>query len=243
MKSGIFRRKPNASSRHRLSLVQSSSCPASPRQGMRSNSSLTSLRSFEMNSQGTSSNQSMGLHRSASTISARPRSSPSGLFSYTGGVKFLRQFFSIFSSQLKNYKIFCDLFFFYLYNMNLGSAPSSVQGSRFDLASENRGSAIYVGCSPPRLNEYSIPSSSIASSNKSSISSGSNQSLTTRTRSPSRCTKNTPKTTPKATPRATPKNTPPVSPKSTPTKYVNNPTTSVEINKKNYKNDKTVKIE
>lgn len=80
-KTGIFRRK-SSSSRSRLLPVQSSSCPTSPRQGLRINKSASSLRQYESVA-GTST--TLNLHRSASTISAfRPRSSPSGLYSYTG---------------------------------------------------------------------------------------------------------------------------------------------------------------
>lgn len=81
---GIFRKKSNAAARSRLSITQSSSCPPSPRQGLRLNNSSTSLRQLE----STSANSSLtSLHRSASTMSAnRPRSSPSGLHSYTGMV-------------------------------------------------------------------------------------------------------------------------------------------------------------
>lgn len=61
---------------------QSSSCPSSPRQGLRMNSSCASLSQIDSQLASTSSST---LHRSASTMSAiRPRSSPSGLFSYTG---------------------------------------------------------------------------------------------------------------------------------------------------------------
>lgn len=81
---GIFRKKSNAAARSRLSISQSSSCPPSPRQGLRLNNSSTSLRQLET----TSANASLtSLHRSASTMSAnRPRSSPSGFHSYTGMV-------------------------------------------------------------------------------------------------------------------------------------------------------------
>lgn len=82
-RQGIFRKKSNAS-RSRLSINQnrqSSSCPSSPRQGLRLNNSTSSLSQLDGNVPSTSSS----LHRSASTMSAiRPRSSPSGLFSYTG---------------------------------------------------------------------------------------------------------------------------------------------------------------
>lgn len=89
IRPGIFRRK-SSSSRSRLSVVQSSSCPTSPRQGLRSNNSASSLRNFETNLSmaGCSSTSDIvpGLQRSASSISTvgRPRSSPSGLHSYTG---------------------------------------------------------------------------------------------------------------------------------------------------------------
>lgn len=85
-KAGIFRKKSN-SSRSRLSIspsqYKSSSCPSSPRQGaLRLNNSTSSLSQYELNAASTST---AVLHRSASTMSAfRPRSSPSGLFSYTG---------------------------------------------------------------------------------------------------------------------------------------------------------------
>lgn len=86
-KAGIFRKKSNTS-RSRLSINQgssnrqTSSCPSSPRQGMRLNSSTSSLTQYEQNAATT---PTTALHRSASTMSSlRPRSSPSGLFSYTG---------------------------------------------------------------------------------------------------------------------------------------------------------------
>lgn len=85
-KAGIFRKKSNTS-RSRLSINQgssnrqTSSCPSSPRQGLRLNSSTSSLTQYEQNAVVTST----ALHRSASTMSSlRPRSSPSGLYSYTG---------------------------------------------------------------------------------------------------------------------------------------------------------------
>lgn len=88
-KAGIFRKKSNTS-RSRLSINQgssnrqTSSCPTSPRQGLRLNSSTSSLTQYEQNAVVTSA----ALHRSASTMSSlRPRSSPSGLFSYTGNYK------------------------------------------------------------------------------------------------------------------------------------------------------------
>ncbi|XP_031630509.1 dual specificity protein phosphatase 12 [Contarinia nasturtii] len=120
-RQGIFRKKSNAS-RSRLSINQnrqSSSCPSSPRQGLRQNNSTSSLSQLDGNASSTSSS----LHRSASTMSAiRPRSSPSGLFSYTG------------------------------------SAPPSVHGSRVDLSNLDKGSAIYLGCTPPRQNSFSATS-------------------------------------------------------------------------------------
>lgn len=82
MKPGIFRRRSsNLSTRSRLSAMQTTSCPTSPRQGARRSS-----RSVEPPGPSTSS---AGLQRSASTISAamRPRSSPAGFFSYTGILK------------------------------------------------------------------------------------------------------------------------------------------------------------
>lgn len=88
-KAGIFRKKSNRS-QSRLSINQSqyksSSCPPSPRQGtLRLNNSTSSLSQLDTNTASTSST----LHRSASTMSAiRPRSSPSGLFSYTGNLNY-----------------------------------------------------------------------------------------------------------------------------------------------------------
>lgn len=81
-KPGIFRRKSsNVSSKSRLAPIQSSSCPTSPRQGLRKGSK--SVEPVPSTSAPTPS--SVGLHRSASTISSfRPRSSPAGLYSYTG---------------------------------------------------------------------------------------------------------------------------------------------------------------
>lgn len=88
-KAGIFRKKSNTS-RSRLSINQgssnrqTSSCPSSPRQGMRLNNSTSSLTQYEQNAIVTST----ALHRSASTMSSlRPRSSPSGLYSYTGKIE------------------------------------------------------------------------------------------------------------------------------------------------------------
>ncbi|XP_055312819.1 mucin-5AC [Sitodiplosis mosellana] len=122
-RQGIFRKKSNAS-RSRLSMNQNrqtSSCPSSPRQGLRLNNSTSSLTQLDSNAMNIAT---VSLHRSASTMSSlRPRSSPSGLFSYTG------------------------------------SAPPSVHGSRVDLSNLDKGSAIYLGCSPPRQNSFSgIPS-------------------------------------------------------------------------------------
>lgn len=78
------------------------------------------------------------------------------------------------------------------------SAPSSVHGSRVDLTTFDKGSAIYLGCSPPRTNLSSnCPLNSSGTPTKT-VESGSNQSLACRKKSP--------------------KNTPPVSPKYTPNK-------------------------
>lgn len=97
-KTGIFRRK-SSTMRSRLASVQSSSCPASPREGMRAISSEGALgrmdhsatsASLASTSAGPSSTCVTGLQRSASTVSNyRPRSSPSGLYSYTGMVVFV----------------------------------------------------------------------------------------------------------------------------------------------------------
>lgn len=81
-RTGIFRKKMNTS-RSRLSLNQSASCPTSPRHGLRSHSTTSSLQ--QLNECSMQSSSMMGLHRSASTISAlRTRNSPSGLHAYTG---------------------------------------------------------------------------------------------------------------------------------------------------------------
>lgn len=105
-KSGVFRRK-SSSARNRLAPIQSStSCPTSPRQGLRSISSDGALRKLDHSMTSTSLaadailndvHSNTMLHRSASTVSNyRPRSSPSGLFSYTG--KFMYHFWN---AQLK----------------------------------------------------------------------------------------------------------------------------------------------
>lgn len=169
-KAGIFRKKSNTS-RSRLSINQGSSnrqtasCPSSPRQGLRLNNSTSSLTQYEQNSVVTST----ALHRSASTMSSlRPRSSPSGLYSYTG------------------------------------SAPPSVHGSRVDLASSfDKGSAIYLGCAPPRQNSFTAnvlpPIASVPAST------GAISKLSTSNRSSS--------LTASVRPNKSPKNTPPASPK------------------------------
>lgn len=90
-KSGIFRRK-SSTTRSRLAPIQSSSCPTSPRQALRTISSDSALRKLDHSPTSTSlcmatapSSSGIGLQRSASTVSNyRPRSSPSGLYSYTG---------------------------------------------------------------------------------------------------------------------------------------------------------------
>lgn len=89
-RTGIFRRKSNLSrSRLSVSSQQSSSCPTSPRQCLRQNSSSISLRQMDTTATSPTEPTTSGLHRSASTVSAiRPRSSPSGLFSYTGNQYF-----------------------------------------------------------------------------------------------------------------------------------------------------------
>lgn len=85
-RQGIFRKKSNTS-RSRLSINQNrqtTSCPSSPRQGLRLNNSTSSLSQLDTNALNIAASS---LHRSASTMSAiRPRSSPSGLFSYTGTI-------------------------------------------------------------------------------------------------------------------------------------------------------------
>lgn len=96
-KPGVFRRKSsNVSSKSRLGPQTphySSSCPTSPRQP--AGSSRKSSRAVLEPQPSTSSappdttdavrEAAASLHRSASTISAfRPRSSPAGLYSYTG---------------------------------------------------------------------------------------------------------------------------------------------------------------
>lgn len=82
------------------------------------------------------------------------------------------------------------------------SAPPSVHGSRVDLSSFDKGSAIYLGCSPPRQNSFSastspaIPNQSNtgAISKTASNNRGSNLSISGRaTKSP----KNTPPASPK----------------------------------------------
>lgn len=109
IRPGIFRRK-SSSSRSRLSVVQSSSCPTSPRQGVRYNNSSSSLRNFEtsssVGSRSSTSDIMPGLHRSASSISTvgRPRSSPSGLFSYTGELV-------VFVSQYRFRLLICVIYF------------------------------------------------------------------------------------------------------------------------------------
>lgn len=88
VRPGIFRRK-SSSSKNRLSVIQSSSCPTSPKQGLRTNHSTASLGQYDSNTSmsGSTSRTAFGLHRSSSTVSAiRPRSSPSGLHSYTGKI-------------------------------------------------------------------------------------------------------------------------------------------------------------
>lgn len=168
MKTGIFRRK-SSTMRSRLSSIQSASCPASPRQGLRTISSdgelgrldhsPTSASLASTSGAGQSSNADRtgnGLQRSASTVSNyRPRSSPSGLYSYTG----------------KNAKIILNHLFTVMmstYNGFVGSAPSSIQGSRVDLSAFDRGSAIYLGCSPPK--NPSFPSNANIASTSSSMS-------------------------------------------------------------------------
>lgn len=86
-----------------------------------------------------------------------------------------------------------------------GSAPPSVHGSRVDLANFDKGSAIYLGCSPPRQNSLSastvpaVPNqpNTGAISKTPSNAIGSNLSISGRsTKSP----KNTPPASPKKQP-------------------------------------------
>lgn len=81
-----------------------------------------------------------------------------------------------------------------------GSAPPSVHGSRVDLVNFDKGSAIYLGCSPPRQNSFSGTNTPAPQSNTGAISKiplfsrGSSLSLSGRsTKSP----KITPPTSPK----------------------------------------------
>lgn len=92
-KPGIFRRKSSNVSRSRLAPIQSSSCPTSPRQGLRKCSkSLEPAPSTSTSTAQPDVSTTTGLQRSASTISSyRPRSSPAGLYSYTGMVARLQQ--------------------------------------------------------------------------------------------------------------------------------------------------------
>ncbi|XP_037905404.1 dual specificity protein phosphatase 15 isoform X4 [Hermetia illucens] len=174
---GIFRRKTSSASmgRSRLTPIPdgAQSCPTSPKYSHRQRSQRDRDRGDQPRDRdrdrdrerdrkdrnversqteggpGTS-RTSNGLTRSASTISnIRPRSSPAGLYSYTG------------------------------------SAPTSVHGSRVDLATPDKGSAIYIGCAPPK-NEIYGSTKSIVSARVGSSSA--------------------------STPLQTPTNTPPVSP-------------------------------
>lgn len=149
-KPGVFRRKSsNVSSKSRLGPQTphySSSCPTSPRQP--AGSSRKSSRAVLEPQPSTSSappdttdavrEAAASLHRSASTISAfRPRSSPAGLYSYTGEREpdtFLKPV----------PQCVCN-------SAAAGSAPSSVHGSRVDMSTCDKGSAIYVGCSAPKV--------------------------------------------------------------------------------------------
>lgn len=174
-KPGIFRRKSsNVSSRSRLAPIQSSSCPTSPRQGLRKSSK--SMEPAPSTSAAQPDIPTSGLQRSASTISSyRPRSSPAGLYSYTGMMNWfyiryfviIAQYFSLLVKIPKKYWFhFLKTIFsrqnnflqphnyFWKINVNivlyLGSAPPSVHGSRVELSCFDKGSAIYLGCTAPK---------------------------------------------------------------------------------------------
>lgn len=89
-RQGIFRRKSsNSSTRSRLVPIQSTSCPTSPRQGVRKTSRSIDVVPSTSSVSDAVANGATTLHRSSSTISAfRPRSSPAGLYSYTGKNQF-----------------------------------------------------------------------------------------------------------------------------------------------------------
>lgn len=165
-KPGIFRRKSSntsrSNSRSRLAPIQSSSCPTSPRQcgrkGSRSEAGTSSSYPSPSLSQSDYETSSpKGLHRSVSTISGiRPRSSPAGLYSYTSK--------TILKSMLYN--------FIERQASISGSAPPSVHGSRVDLSTAvDKGSAIYLGCTPPKqtLTNSTWSVSRVASSGGSSL--------------------------------------------------------------------------
>lgn len=107
--------------------------------------------------------------------------------------------------------------FVYSYNMKWyfpesrltsGSAPSSIQGSRVDLSAFDRGSAIYLGCSPPK--HPSFPSNASIASNSSSIS----MSRLARSTIVSGGSTLSPHNSPNNSPTRKPMNrTPPISPK------------------------------
>lgn len=190
---GIFRRKASSASIRSGSRLAppsstSQSCPTSPRYNSRSQkgkvvhesseastssnsrrsssakigSSSSSAALVGMDSScggGESSSKNGSLHRSASAISNFKQgqtNNPGGFCSYTG-------------------KILLNSFFLQIYNnfYLLGSAPTSVHGSRVDLTNpaNNTGSAIYLGFSPGGRSHYM--SSSSWSVSKVSTTSGS----------------------------------------------------------------------
>lgn len=83
-----------------------------------------------------------------------------------------------------------------------GSAPSSVHGSRVDLASFDKGSAIYLGCSPPRQNSVGgMPPIGPSTGAISKMAPGTtNSTLSLNNRSKSKSPKNTPPVSPKKMP-------------------------------------------
>ncbi|KAJ6646324.1 Dual specificity protein phosphatase 22 [Pseudolycoriella hygida] len=154
-KPGIFRRKSsNASrsgSRSRLAPIQSSSCPTSPRQYGRKGS-----RSLEAGPSSSHPSSSRSRYECDEISSA-----PKGLHRSVSTISGIRPRSS--PAGLYSYT---------------SSAPPSVHGSRVDLtAGTDKGSAIYLGCTPPKqsfsCSTWSV--SRVASSGGTSLQ---NQSVT-----------------------------------------------------------------
>lgn len=92
-----------------------------------------------------------------------------------------------------------------------GSAPPSVHGSRVDLATIDKGSAIYLGCAPPRQNSFTagqLPPAIQAASVPVQANTGAISKLSASNRGSSLSISGRSSKSPKSTPPASPKKQP-----------------------------------